>query len=63
VQHNGSKVFDVTRVDATDNNIDLLKRLAGGESCEGRKLDEFKEGSTARSLTKMLSMCDAVIVD
>lgn len=63
VQHNGSKVFDITRVDATDNNIDLLKSLADGDSCEGRKLDEFVEGSTARSLSKMLSMCDAVIID
>ena len=63
IQHRGGKVIDVTRVDATDNNIDLLKRLADGESCEGRKLDEFKEGSTARSLAEMFSLCDAVIID
>ena len=63
IQHEGGKVVDVTRVDATDNNIDLLKRLAGGESCESRKLDEFQEGSTARSMTKMLGICDAVIID
>lgn len=63
IQHEDGKVINVTRVDATDNNIDLLKHLADGEPCEGRKLDEFEKGSTAKSLAEMLSLCDAVIID
>lgn len=63
VQYEDGKVLDVTRVDATDNNIDLLKHFADGEPCEGRMLDEFVKGSTAKSLSEMLSWCDAVIID
>jgi hypothetical protein len=63
VQYEDGKVLDVTRVDATDNNIDLLKHFADGEPCAGRMLDEFVKGSTAKSLSEMFSLCDAVIID
>lgn len=63
IEHDDEKVTAIIRVDATDNNIELLKCLADGEPCEGRMLDEFVKGSTARSLSKMLSLCDAVIID
>lgn len=59
----GGRVVDARRVDATENNVWILRALIKGEDTEGRKLDEFNPGSKERSLREVLATCDAVIVD
>lgn len=57
------KIIDAQRVDATENNIGILKTIVQGKKPDGRKIDEFEPGSTAKSLEQIFSICDAVIVD
>lgn len=63
--HDGpdGRILAAQRVDATDNNIDILRTIAQGVKPEGRKLDEFKPGSTRKCLDEVLSMSDAIMVD
>lgn len=57
------RIIDAQRVDATENNIGILRSIVNGGKPDGRKLDEFKPGSTARSLKEIASICDLVIRD
>lgn len=56
-------IVDARRVDATENNVWILRALIDGRDTEGRKLDEFVPGSMERSLKRALSMCDVIITD
>lgn len=56
------KVLNATRVDATENNIELIRRIANGNDTSGMKVDEFVSGQTAKSLDEILSLCDAIMV-
>lgn len=56
------RILDAQRVDATPNNVGILRDIAQGVKPDGRKLDEFDEGSAKRALKKVLSMCDLVMV-
>lgn len=57
------RIIDAQRVDATENNIGILRSIVNGERPDGRKLDEFEPGSTAKSLKEIMSICDLVIRD
>lgn len=57
------RIIDAQRVDATENNIGILRSIVNGERPDGRKLDEFEPGSTAKSLEEIMSICDGVIRD
>ena len=57
------RIIDAQRVDATENNIGILRTIVNGGRPDGRKLDEFEPGSTAKSLKKIAGMCDLVIRD
>lgn len=57
-----NKIEDVVRVDATENNIGIIKALIAGKEPKGR-IDEFKKGFTQRSLQELMSIADAVIID
>jgi len=62
-----AKVDDTTRFDATENNISFFTDHFGGLSLEdlkknGRKLDEYKPGATAKSLSEIFSIADAIMV-
>lgn len=63
----GDKCYDALRYDATENNIEMTKIfLEKGITylkSTGRKFDEFRPGSTAKSLKEILSIADAVIID
>jgi len=56
-------IVDAQRVDATENNVEILRAIVRGEEPDGRKIDEFEPGDTAKQLHKVLSMCDVVMVD
>jgi len=56
------RIVDAARVDATENNIRIMRDLNLGKKPDG-KLDEFEPGSMARSLGQVFKMCDIVIVD
>ena len=51
------------RVDATENNIGILRSIVNCESPDGRKIDEFDPGSTAKSLKEITRISDLVIRD
>ena len=57
----GDKVEKATMLDATENNVGMLKEIVRGGHPEGT-FDEFEPGSTASALSKVLSMCDAVMI-
>ena len=57
------RIIDAQRVDATENNIGILRSIVNGGRPDGRKLDEFEPGSTAKSLKEIMSICDLVIRD
>ena len=61
------KVADAIRFDATDNNVELAKIFIEkgneGLKASGKKFDEYKKGSTAKSLKEILSIADAVMID
>lgn len=57
------RIVEAQRVDATENNIGVLKTIADDGKPDGRKLDEFEPGSAAKSLYEILGLCDLVLVD
>lgn len=57
------RIVDAQRVDATENNVGILRSIVRGEEPDGREIGEFEPGDTARQLRKVLSMCDMVMVD
>ena len=57
------RIIAAQRVDATENNIDILRTIVHGGKPDGRKFDEFEPGSTAKALNDMLSITDFVIRD
>lgn len=57
------KIIDTQRVDATENNINMLKHFVETGSTGDFKIDEFVEGQTAKDLNKILSISDAIIID
>lgn len=56
-------IIAAQRVDGTENNIGILRTIVQGGKYGGRELDEFHPGDTAKSLDKVLSISDAIIVD
>lgn len=57
------RIIAAQRIDATENNIGILKSIVRGEKPDGRKIDEFKPGSTQKALNKVMSIADAVMID
>lgn len=57
------RIVDAERYDATENNIGIMRDIAHGVKPDGRKFDEYEDGSTARSLQELLSISDFVIRD
>lgn len=62
VNEDGKTIDDITRFDATDNNIRLAKEFIAGRT-EKARFDEYEPGSTAKGLDELLHMADAIIVD
>ena len=57
------RILNAQRVDATENNVGILRGIARGAKPDGRKLDEFEPGSTAKALGEVFSIADAVMID
>lgn len=57
------RIIAAQRIDATENNIDILRTIVHGGEPDGRKIDEFEPGSSADALNDMLSISDLVIRD
>lgn len=57
------QIIAAQSVDATENNIGILKSVVRGETPDGRKIDEFKPGSKKRALNEVMSIADAVMID
>lgn len=55
-------INDISRVDATENNIKIIKEIIMGKE-QSAKLDEFKKGSTQRSLNEIMKIADAILID
>ena len=57
------RIIAAQRIDATENNIGILKSVVRGETPDGRKIDEFKPGSKKEALNEVMSIADAVMID
>lgn len=57
------RIIDAQRIDATDNNISILRSIVNGEKPDGRKFDEFEPGSIAKSLEEIAIISNIVIRD
>lgn len=57
------RIIAAQRIDATENNIGILRSIVRGEKPDGRKIDEFKPGSTKKALNEVMSIADAVMID
>lgn len=64
LEDNGKRVYDALRYDATENNLKITKDILMN-GVNGRKFhfDEYEKGSTAKTLSEILSIADAVIID
>ena len=49
-------ILGATRVDATDNNIGIVRTIIEGGSPDGRTLDEFEPGAMAKSVRSLSSL-------
>lgn len=56
------RIVDAQRVDATDNNIGILRSIVRGMKPDGRQIDEFEPGDKVNQMKKIMSICDGVIV-
>lgn len=56
------KIVDAQRVDATGNNVGILRSIVAGEKPDGRKLDEFEPGRTQKAVDKVMGISDAIMV-
>lgn len=57
------RIIDAQRMDATENNIGILRDIVNGKKPDGRKLDEFVPGSMAKSLREVARISNLVIRD
>ena len=57
------RIIAAQRVDATENNIGILRSIVNGEKPDGRKINEFDSGSTAKSLKEIARISNLVIRD
>ena len=56
------KIGDIVRVDATENNIKLVKEVIKNNKTDLR-WDEYVKGSTEKGLREIMSMADAIMID
>lgn len=57
------RIIDAQRVDATENNVEILRTIVHGGKPDGREIDEFEPGSLEKQVKKVLDLADAVMVD
>ena len=60
--HKDNKIGDIVRVDATENNIKLIKEIIKNNK-SNLKWNEYEEGSTAKALKEVMSIADAIMID
>ena len=56
------RIVGAQRVDATENNVGILRSIVLGGKPDGRKLDEYEDGKLARDVKKVLDISDAVMI-
>lgn len=57
------RVVAAQMVDATENNIGILRDIVDGAAPDGRRIDAFDEQGDAEAMRRLLSVADAVIRD
>ena len=57
-----TKIEDIVRYDATENNIKLVKKIVAKKVDKG-SFDEYEKGSTAKALKEVFSIADAIMID
>lgn len=56
------RIVEAQRVDATENNVGILRDIVRGMKPDGRKLDEYVPGKTQRDLDKLMDLCGGVVI-
>ena len=57
-----TRITDVIRMDATDNNLELVKLYVHDEDMQGRKFDCYDKDEVVRSLKQVFDLCDGIVV-
>ena len=57
-----TKITDAIRMDATDNNLELVKRYVHDKDMQGRKFNFYNKDSVVRSLKQVFDLCDGIVV-
>ena len=61
VETNADKVLSCVRYDATEHNVDVMRRWLRGEEVE-LNFDEFKPGTTEKQLYDILDVANAIMI-
>lgn len=56
------KILDAQRVDATENNIGILRDIVRGVKPDGRQLNEYVPGKMQRDMDKLMNLCSGVVI-
>ena len=56
------RIVEAQRIDATKNNVELLRSIVRGEEPKQKKVEEFKPGELVKAYREVLDMADAVMV-
>ena len=62
IDESTKKIGDIVRVDATENNIKLVKEIIEKNKTD-LKWNEYEKGATIKGLTEIMSIADAIIID
>jgi hypothetical protein len=59
----GSCVADAVRIDATENNIEFIKKLHEGTLVKGvDKIDAFDPEGDRKSMEQLMSLCNGIVI-
>lgn len=56
------KIIDAQRVDATENNVGILRDIVRGVELDGRQLNEYVPGKMQRDMDRLMSLCGGVVI-
>jgi hypothetical protein len=57
-----SCVLHAQRVDATENNVGILRDIVRGVKPDGRQLDEYVPGKMQRDMDRLMNLCGGVVI-
>lgn len=56
------RIVEAQRVDATENNVGILRDIVRGIEPDDRQFDEYVPGKMQRDLDRLMSLCGGVVI-